>query len=200
MQGRRRAFASLGSLQGHRGEIFEWIADAAEVLDLDLTIAHGGRLAPADAKRLSRRAAVHDFVDYAEILPQSDVAIMHGGMNGVLDTLAHGVPLVVVPLAYEQGAIAARVRRAGAGTVCRPLAHAGRLEAAIAAVMNDPSHAQAADKVREEIVAAGGVLVAADIVEQVVRTRGPCLNAAAISRDRSLASFALGADLQSVPS
>ncbi len=193
--GRRtgRAFASLGSLMGHRAEIFERIAEAAEDCGLDLTIAHGGLLAPADVARLSRKASVVDFIPYDEILQNVDVAIMHGGMNGVLDALAHGVPLVVVPLAFDQAAIAARVSYAGAGVICRPRAMKRRLAGAIRMVLADPSFADAADRIGKDIQAAGGVGKAVDIIEQVERTRAPCINAETILGERTLAPFGLQA-------
>lgn len=181
---RKRAFASLGSLQGHRADIFEWIADATEALDLDLTIAHGGRLDPAAVTRLSRRASVHPYLDYAQIFAETDIAILHGGMNGVLDALANGVPLVVVPVAYEQAAIARRVEFAGAGVGSRPLARGGRLAGKIAQVLSDASYATAAAKIRDDIIAAGGVTRAADIVEQVARTGAPCHNPAVVASNR----------------
>ena len=177
-KGRRRVFASLGSLQGHRANVFEWIADAAEVLDCDLTIAHGGRLSETDVARLSRRAEVHAFVDYASVLRDCDAAIMHGGLNGVLDALAAAVPLVVTPIAFEQGAVAARVRHVGAGRVCRPLARGRHLSTALADVLDDPAYTRAAARIGADIAASGGARQAADIVEQVARTRAPCLSAA----------------------
>ena len=192
-RGSGRAFASLGSMQGHRADIFEQIADAAAACGLDLTVAHGGRLPAADAARLSRRATVRDFVDYDEILAETDLAIMHGGMNGVLDALARGVPMVVVPLTFEQPAIAARVAYAGAGVVCRPRALGRRLAGAMRRIQDNPSFAAAAAALRVEIRAAGGVVRAADIVEQVARTGRPCLNAGTAAADPALAPFALGA-------
>ena len=117
----KRAFASLGSLQGYRMDIFERIVDAATANGIQLTIAHGGRLRPDQVALLSAKGAeVHDFIAYANVFRQTDLAILHGGMNGVLDALAHGVPIVAIPLAFEQPAIATRVRRAGAGLVCSP--------------------------------------------------------------------------------
>ncbi len=188
-----RAFASLGSLMGHRADVFERIADATAAAGLELTIAHGGLLAPEAAARLARRATVHEFVSYDRIFKEVDVAILHGGMNGVLDALADDVPLVVVPLAFEQGAIASRVRHAGAGLVCRPHAMRWRLAGAIKTVIEDPSFAENAARVGADIRKAGGTQRAADIVERVARTRQPCVNAQAVSRDPALAPFTLDA-------
>ena len=98
-------------------------------------------------------------------------------------TLAAGVPAVVVPLAYEQGAIAARVRRAGAARVCTArLFRRRQLTAAIRDVCETDSYARAARKIQGDIGAAGGVTRAADIVEEVLRTGKPVLNAAAEAR------------------
>ena len=137
-----RAFASLGSLQGHRADVFERIAAAAAANGLDLTIAHGGRLPPPAVARLARRAHVHDFVAYDRIFAEVDVAILHGGMNGTLDALAHGVPTVTIPLAYEQASIAERTRYAGVGLVCRKGAPARRLARTIREVVENPVYAE----------------------------------------------------------
>ena len=190
----RRAFASLGSLQGHRADVFERIAAAAARNSLELTIAHGGRLTTDAAVRLGRRATVHDFVAYDQIFAEVDVAILHGGMNGTLDALARGVPLVTLPLAYEQGAIAERTRYAGVGIVCPARASAGCLSRAIAEVIGNPAYAERAAAVAREIRAAGGVVRAADIVEQVQRTGRPCLNEKTIAANPELRPFAFGAD------
>ena len=171
-----RAFASLGSLKGHRADIFDKIADATDAVGLDLTIAHGGRLAPEDAKRLARRATVRDFVSYDQALRDVDVAILHGGMNGTMDALSQGVPLVTIPIAFEQGAIAARTLYAGVGLVCRPHALKWRLAGLIREVVENRAYGDAAAALRDEIRAAGGVRRGADIIEHVARTRTACLN------------------------
>ena len=186
-----RAFASLGTLMGHRADVFERIADATSSAGLELTIAHGGLLDARAARRLAQRATVRDFVAYAEIFRDVDVAVLHGGMNGVLDALVADVPLVVVPLAFEQGAIASRVRHAGAGVVCSASATRRRLARSIRTVIGDPSFSENAARVGAEIRAAGGARRAADIVERVATTRQPCLNAQAVSRDPSLTAFTL---------
>ena len=188
------AFASLGSLQGHRADLFEKIAAAVAANGLDLTIAHGdvSRPQPWRGSHATRACAISSTT--TRIFAEVDVAILHGGMNGTLDALAHGVPTVTVPLAYEQASIAERTRYAGVGLVCRKSAPARRLAHTIGEVVENPVYAGKAALVRDEIHAAGGVVRAADIVEQVQRTGRPCLNAKTVADAPELAAFALGAD------
>ena len=177
----KRAFASLGTLQGHRARLFTQIARAAAKRGLHLTIAHGNGLTNTDAERLSRTADVHAFVAQDQIMAATDVAILHGGLNTVLDALAQGVPIVLIPLAFEQGAIAARVERSGAGRICRSrLFRQHKISALIAEVRDDPAYTQAAVKLQMEIRSAGGVIKAADIVEHVSTTGRPCINDAIV--------------------
>ena len=177
----KRAFASLGTLQGHRARLFTQIARSAAKRGLHLIIAHGNGLTSADAERLSRTADVHAFVAQDRIMAVTDVAILHGGLNTVLDALAQGVPIVLIPLAFEQGAIAARVERSGAGRICRSrFFRQQRLSALTAEVLDNPAYAQAAAKLKIEILAAGGAVKAADIVEHVLTTGCPCINDAIV--------------------
>ena len=86
-------------------------------------------------------------------------------MNTVMDALAAGVPAVLVPLAFEQAAIAARVVRAGAGIVVPGRAfRARRLRWALEAVLEDPAYRQAAAVLQGEVAQAGGAARAADII------------------------------------
>lgn len=171
---RRLVFASLGTLQGHRAGLFRDIARAAQACATDLLIAHGGRLAGDAAATLPGRPDVRDFVPQAEVLAGAAALVGHGGMNTVMDALAAGVPAVLVPLAFEQAAIAARVVRAGAGIAVHgwPL-RARRLGAALAAVLDDPAYRQAAAVLQGQVARAGGAARAADIILEAVALGAP---------------------------
>ncbi len=172
--GRPLAYASLGTLQGSRVRLFRRIAEAGSRAGLQLVLAHGGGLTPDQVRRLPDRPTAFAFVPQPEVLREARLAILNGGLNTVLDALAAGVPLVVVPIAFEQGAIAARVERAGAGrAVPRRFLSADRLARAARLVLEQPSYAAAARRLRAEISAAGGVRLAADIVEAVAARGGP---------------------------
>ena len=171
--GRERplAFASLGTLQGAREGLLSRIATACDDCRLDLVIVHCGLLDAARAERLGRRrnagtTLVRDFVPQTTVLARADVAIVHGGFNTVLDALAARTRLVVVPLAFEQPAIAARIERAGVGARLSPhWAGRARIARAIQRVINDDAIDARLDAVASDIEAAGGAERAADLIE-----------------------------------
>ncbi|HZF44400.1 MAG TPA: glycosyltransferase [Sphingomonadaceae bacterium] len=163
--GRPLVFCSLGSLQGSRGEIFRNVASACHELGLRLVVAHGGRLAPRDAARLPGDPLVAAYLPQRAVLAQCAVAITHAGFNTVLDALSFGVPLVAIPLAFEQPATAARLARAGVAEIVAKGAGPKALKRAVARVLAEPGYREAAGRVRADITAAGGVTRAADLVE-----------------------------------
>lgn len=176
--GRPLAYVSLGSVQGSRFDLFRRLCRAAQLCDLQVVLTHAGGLSPEQVARLPGKPAAYDFLPQAEILREASVALLHGGLNTILDASAQGVPLVVMPIAFEQGAIGRRVERAGAGiVVSRRLTTASGLAAAIRRVIEEPRFAQAAGRLRDEIAAAGGIRRAADLVEIALRTGQPVLAA-----------------------
>lgn len=178
--GRPLVYASLGTLQGGRAALFRRIATAAQRLDLQLVMAHGGKLRARDIAALPGRPAVFDFVPQAEVLRHADLAILNGGLNTVMDALAAGVPIVAIPIAFEQGAIAARLDHAGAGLRVGRGAFAGSaLRRAMTTVRTQPRFKEAAKRLAAEIAAAGGTARAATIIETVLRTGRPVLREAA---------------------
>ena len=165
-------FCSLGTLQGARLPVFGTVAAACERLGLALTIAHGGRLDEAEVASLPGAPRVESFVPQRAVMRTASAVVTHGGLNTVLDALAAGVPLVVVPMAFEQGAIAARVERSGAGIVIpRRRFTAEAVAAALAALLEGTGYRERAEALRDEIRDAGGVARAADLVERATRRR-----------------------------
>jgi UDP:flavonoid glycosyltransferase YjiC (YdhE family) len=44
-----------------------------------------------------------------ELLKRADLCITHAGLNTVLEALGQGVPLLAVPIGYDQPGVAARI-------------------------------------------------------------------------------------------
>ena len=166
LDGRPLVYASLGTLQNRREALFRCFAEACQGLEVQLVISHGGGLSPRQAASLPGDPLVVSYAPQTQLLARARLTITHAGLNTVLDSLANAVPIVAVPIAYEQAAIAQRVAWTGAGKFL-PLAQAnvGRLREAASEVLREVHYRQAAGRLADAIRLAGGVRKAADIVE-----------------------------------
>jgi len=115
-------FASLGTLQGHRYTLLRNIARACKPLGVQLLIAHCGGLNAAQAARLPDEGAywVTDFAPQRGALARAAAVITHAGLNTVLDALEAGVPMLALPIAFDQPGVAARIEHAGVGLRLQP--------------------------------------------------------------------------------
>ena len=167
------AFCSLGTLQGGRARLLRRIGLAARDEGFAVVLVHCGGLDAAAARDLTRElgpnAIVRDFVPQRAVLARAELAVLHGGFNTVLDALGARTPMVVLPLAFEQPAIAARLERAGVARRLTPqFATAGRVRRAIRQVRADGGAAMRLDRIAREIEGAGGAARAAELIEAIV--------------------------------
>jgi zeaxanthin glucosyltransferase len=172
LDGRPLVYSSLGTLQNGREPLFRCFAEACQGLDVQLVISHGGGLTEAQAAALPGNPLVVGYAPQLELLARAALTITHAGLNTVLDSLANGVPLVTIPITYEQPAIARRVEWAGAGRSV-PLARLTprRLAEAAREVLGQTHYRLAAERMREAIRTAGGVARAADLAERAAVQR-----------------------------
>ena len=163
--GRPLVFCSLGTLQGARRDLFAMMAQACADIGARAVIGHGGRLLRAEEAALPGDPLVRAFWPQAPVLRRCSAAVLHGGFNSVLDALAAGVPIVALPIGFEQPATAARIARIGAGRVLSPRwLSTGRLAGALRAVIEQPGYARAARWLAAEIAAGTGAAGAADAI------------------------------------
>jgi zeaxanthin glucosyltransferase len=159
-------YCSLGTLQGGRLKLFAAVAAACAELDLKLVLTHCGRLTADEVSRLPGAPLAFDYLPQEAVLAEASLVVTHAGFNTVLESLACGLPMVAMPVAFDQPAVAARVARAGVGDVVMPRqASPGRLSHAIRKIMRMTRFRERARHVQREIQAAGGVSRAADLIE-----------------------------------
>jgi UDP:flavonoid glycosyltransferase YjiC (YdhE family) len=161
-------FMSLGTLQGHRFDVFRKVARACQRLDAQLLVAHCGGLTAEQEQQLGA-TWVTDFVDQRDVLAQADICVTHGGQNTVLDALGAGKPLLIMPIAFDQPGIAARVEHHGLGIKMsvRRLT-VSKAEKALSVLLAESSFRERAEAFSGAVAAAGGAAQAALAVERLL--------------------------------
>lgn len=172
LDGRAVVYASLGTLQNSRADVFRAFAEACRPLGLQLVISHGGGLSSAEAGALPGNPIVVGYAPQLDVLARAQLTLTHAGLNTVLDSLSCGVPLVAVPITYEQPAIARRVEWANAGrSVALKAVGTPILRAVVADVLSTPKYRASAQRMAESMRAGGGVRHAADLIESSLNPR-----------------------------
>ncbi len=169
LNGKPLIYASLGTLQSKDHRFFRLIAAACAGLDAQLVLSLGD-VSGKDVPTLPGKPLVVNYAPQIELLSRAALTITHAGMNTTQQSLYFGVPMVAIPLAHDQPAIAARIARTGAGIVIPPRRLSpARLRGAVeSALARDSKCRENALRLKGAIQRAGGVERAADLVEQAV--------------------------------
>jgi len=167
LDGRPLIYASLGTLQNGRPEVFAEIAQACASLEVQLVISLGNPTSgPLD---LPGDPIVVAYAPHQELIEQSTLVISHAGLNTTLTALGCGVPVLAIPITNEQPGIAARLVACGAGRVLPVQRLAVKtLRAMVIEMLHNPGYREQAQRLQAENQAAGGVMAAADLVERTM--------------------------------
>jgi UDP:flavonoid glycosyltransferase YjiC (YdhE family) len=138
--------------------------DALAPLPARFLVTVGEERDHAELGTLPPNVTVERWVPQGEVLPRAAAVVTHGGLGSTLGALAHGVPLVVLPLfSLDQWFNAAAVARAGAGVALDTERHTRRgvdlpdavtlaaLKPAVEHVLTDPAPRRAAQAIADEI-------------------------------------------------
>jgi zeaxanthin glucosyltransferase len=108
------------------------------------------------------------YAPQLQLLPRVSAFVTHGGANSVMEGLAFGVPLLVVPLSTDQPWQAHLVSQAGAGLALRRSeVNAQSVEQALAALLDPDGPIRAkTHAVQRSFAAADGARAAARIIQQ----------------------------------
>ena len=121
--------------------LLERIVAALATLPVRALVTTGGatlRSTPPDNVHVAR------FVPHAQVLPEAAAVVTHAGLGTVHAALAHGLPLVCLPIGRDQPDNAARVESHGAGLRLSATSSPAVIRAAIKSVLGDPAFAASA--------------------------------------------------------
>jgi MGT family glycosyltransferase len=135
-----------------------------------VVLSVGKNLDPSELEPLPANTIVVRSAPQTELLKRAELCITHAGLNTTLESLAEGVPMVAIPIGYEQPGVACRIAFHGVGEFVElGDLTARRLTELIAKVKSNPSYRDKAHWFQKTIKEKRGLDVAADIVERAFR-------------------------------
>ena len=97
---------------------------------------------------------VERYIPVSQVLPMADVVVTHGGLNTIVAALAHGCPLLVVPLSADQGMHAIQAAATGAGLALFEIDRTpAAITAAVRRLLAEPGFKASAAAFMDEIAA-----------------------------------------------
>jgi UDP:flavonoid glycosyltransferase YjiC (YdhE family) len=156
------------------GDLFERVLAGLGELPVQVVATVGSELDPAALGTPPQNVRVERYVPQSEILARASAVVCHGGSGSVLGALAHGLPLVLLPMGADQPENAERCAALGAGRALDVVAATpDDVRDAVSAVLSDPSYRAAAERLRDELAALPGPEHAAALVERLAAGRRP---------------------------
>ncbi|MFJ6097800.1 glycosyltransferase [Williamsia muralis] len=139
------------------------ILDAAATLPIQLIATTGPAIDPSRL-RVPANAELHEYVPHADVLPDCVAVIGHGGHSTTFQALAHGLPLIVMPMhpLLDQPMVGRSVVRAGAGMVLPKKASAARIASALSHILDEPGYSASAQAIGDRLASGDGTTRAVD--------------------------------------
>jgi MGT family glycosyltransferase len=162
------AYVTEGTMHSKEPRLLRASLQGLAGLSIRVIATTGKRRDPRslDLGVIPENARVERWVPHSDLLPRLDVLVTTGGTGTVLAALCAGVPLVIVPMAWDQPENAWRVAEAGAGIRippgdCTP----EQIRAAVDRVLKDDSFKRNARRLGAELSRYGGADQAAELLE-----------------------------------
>jgi len=162
-------YASLGTLVNGLTNVYGKILEAVgEFPDMQVVLSVGKNLNPGDLRPIPSNTIVVRVAPQLELLKRAALCITHAGLNTALEALAQGVPMVAIPIGYDQPGVAARIAYHGVGEFLEiGDLDASRLSQLIRKVTSNPTYRDKAGWFQKVLAETHGLETAADIIERV---------------------------------
>jgi zeaxanthin glucosyltransferase len=169
LNGKPLIYASLGTLVNGLSNVYRTILQAVgEFPEMQVVLSIGRNLEPSELGPVPANTIVVPRAPQTELLKRAALCITHAGLNTTLESLTEGVPMVAIPIGYDQPGVASRIGYHGVGEFLEiGNLTAGGLKEMVAKVSSNPSYRDKAQWFRRILKKTRGLDVAADIIERV---------------------------------
>jgi zeaxanthin glucosyltransferase len=160
-------YASLGTLVNGMASIYQAIlAAVGRMPETQVVLAKGNNIELSDLGPIPRNVTVVDRAPQLELLKRSVLSITHAGLNTALESLANGVPMVAIPISYDQPGVATRIAHHGAGEFLEvENLTVDALQELIQRVLRTPAYREKAQYFKDVMARRRGLDIAAEAIE-----------------------------------
>ncbi|MFC4147300.1 macrolide family glycosyltransferase [Micromonospora mangrovi] len=168
--GRDVLLLSLGSsYTPDQAEFLRFCVDTLADGPWHVVLTLGHRVRREDFGPLPDNVEAHQWLRHPQVLRHAAGFVTHAGMGSVMESLFHGVPMVLVPYHVDQRVIAGRTAELDLGRVMRrEETSPQKLRTAVEEITGDPRIRAAVARMRDHVHSAGGAARAADAVESLI--------------------------------
>jgi rhamnosyltransferase subunit B len=150
------------------GAFFEESVKAAKILDRRAVLLYGMYNEPPTG--LNENIAGFPYAPYSRIFPHAACVVHQGGIGTTSQVLRAGIPMLVMPYAYDQPDNAARCRRFGvARTIGRFAYRAEAVAEELKFLLADNAYCVKAARAKAIVDSEGGTAAACDAIESVLQ-------------------------------
>jgi UDP:flavonoid glycosyltransferase YjiC (YdhE family) len=167
-------YFTLGTVfNSESGDLFERVLAGLRDLPINVIATVGRELDPDEFGPQPPNIRIERYIPQAALLPHCAAVISHAGSGSVIGALAHGLPMVLIPMGADQPHNAGRCADLGLARVLDAVeATPQMVSTAITAVLEDPGYRQASERMRAEIAALPDPAIAVGLLERLVATGG----------------------------
>jgi MGT family glycosyltransferase len=158
------------TFQDHAG-VLQRVLDAVAGLPGVRALATLGPALDGAGLRAPPNAVLRPSAPHDAVLREASVVVTHGGHGTVMRALAHGVPLLCMPMGRDQADNAARVAARGAGLTLAPAAAAEEIRAALGRLLGENGFRDAARRLGAAVAAEASSLAVVDELEALADAR-----------------------------
>jgi MGT family glycosyltransferase len=159
---------SLSTLEQGQAAVMQRVVKSLAPLAVRGLVTLGPALDPAQFKA-PPNVRLEAFVPHSAVLPHAAAMVTQCGLGTLMKALAHGVPLVCIPLVGDQPDNAARVVAHGAGVRLDRDATPERISAAIQRALTEPGFGESGRRMAGILAKEDGAQTAAEEIESVLR-------------------------------
>lgn len=172
MGDRPKIYISIGTvLVESRKEFFSRMIEALK--DKPVTVVAAAD--PAILDEWPENFIVQSYVPQSELLKHIDMVIGHGGLNTTCDTYMNGIPMLIIPMAFDQSHTAQLIENYGCGIRIKySRMRIKDIEHAVDEILYNPTYKQAAREIQQSFIEAGGNERAAELLEGIIHKKLIC--------------------------